>query len=82
MLIHLLYEQLTPKALEKLAKKFNCSQGSTTITVSMPKDNIRYMLGAGCELRNIGDEEKTKFFRNEVVACAIYKAVVLRSRRK
>lgn len=65
---HLLYDQLVPKALDKIARKFNCSLYPTKITISKPKDNIRYMPGAGWELRSSGHEEENKVVRNEVVA--------------
>lgn len=65
---HLLYDQLIPKALDKLAAKFKCSLGSAMIAISKPKDNIRYKRGSGWELRTKGEEEKIKVVRNEVVA--------------
>lgn len=65
---HLLYDQLIPKALDKLAIKFKCSISPAMITTSKPKDSIRYKRGAGWELRTRGEEEKIKVVRNEVVA--------------
>ena len=65
---HLLYDQLIPKALDKLAAKFKCSLGPALIAISKPKDNIRYKRGSGWELRTKGEEEKIKVVRNEVVA--------------
>ncbi|MEI2635815.1 MAG: hypothetical protein V9E92_03010 [Methylotenera sp.] len=65
---HLLYDQLIPKALDKLAIKFKCSISPAMITTSKPKDSIRYKRGAGWELRTRCEEEKIKVVRNEVVA--------------
>jgi hypothetical protein len=71
---HLLYDQLVPKALDKLARKFNCSLYPTKITISKPKDNIHYMHGAGWELRTKDDAEEIKFVRNKVVALRYLKS--------
>lgn len=65
---HLLYEQLIPKALDKLAIKFKCSIGTASIMISQPNDDIHYRRGAGWELRTRGQDDKVKFVRNEVVA--------------
>lgn len=64
----LLYDQLIPKALDKLAAKFKCSVCQAMITISKPKDNVRYKRGAGWELHTKGEEDKIKVIRNEVVA--------------
>lgn len=65
---HLLYDQLIPKVLDKLAAKFKCSIEPAMITTSKSKDNIRYKRGAGWELRTRGEDEKVKVVKNEVVA--------------
>lgn len=70
----LLYDQLIPKALGKLASKFDCSLGFSTITISKPKDNIRRMRDAGWELRSSVEEEKINIVKNEVVALRYLKS--------
>lgn len=65
---HLLYDQLIPKSLAKLASKFKCHLGSATITISKPNDTIRYRSGAGWELRHHGQNDNIKIVKNEVVA--------------
>lgn len=61
----MLYDQLIPKSLDKLASNFKCSQGSTMIACRKPKESIRYRRGLGWELRS---NEDVKIIRNEVVA--------------
>ncbi len=65
---HLLYEQLIPKALDKLATKFKCSLGLARIMITKPKDNIRYQRGACWEIHTRGQDATVKVVRNEVVA--------------
>lgn len=64
----LLYDQLIPKALAKLADKFQCHLGSAIIKISKPNDSIRYKRGLGWELHTQSQNEKTKIIKNEVVA--------------
>lgn len=65
---HLLYDQLIPKSLAKLASKFKCHLGSAMIAISEPKETIRYRRGAGWELRGHGQDADIKIIKNEVVA--------------
>jgi len=65
---HLLYDQLIPKALAKLADKFNCSLDLANIEVSKPTDTIRFKNGTGWELRKQGKNDDVQIIRNQVVA--------------
>lgn len=65
---HLLYDQLIPKTLAKLADKFNCSLDLANIEVSKPTDTIRFKNGTGWELRKQGKNDDVQIIRNQVVA--------------
>ncbi len=71
---HLLYDQLIPKALAKLADKFNCSLDLANIEVSKPTDTIRYKNGTGWELRKQGKNDDVQIIRNQVVAMRYLKS--------
>lgn len=64
----ILYDQLIPKALAKLASRFQCGLAECSIVVSRPQDQIRYRRDAGWELREIGQQNDLKVIRNKVVA--------------
>lgn len=64
---HLLYDQLIPKVLAKLADKFNCSLNLATIVVSKPTDSMQYKKGTGWELRKHGKDD-VQIIKNKVVA--------------
>jgi hypothetical protein len=64
----LLYDQLIPKALAKLAARFDCSLESAKIAVSQPTDTLRYQNGTGWELRKQGKDEDIQIIKNQVVA--------------
>ena len=63
-----LYDQLIPKALAKLAARFDCSLESAKIAVSQPTDTLRYQNGTGWELRKQGKDEDIQIIKNQVVA--------------
>lgn len=65
---HLLYDQLIPKALAKLAAKFKCSLEPGLILISKPTDTIRFKSGTGWELRKQGKDEDIQIIKNQVVA--------------
>lgn len=65
---HLLYDQLVPKALAKLAAKFKCIQEPAMIAISQPNDTIRFKSGVGWELRKQGTDEEIQIIKNQVVA--------------
>ena len=64
----LLYDQLIPKALAKLAAKFKCTLQAAMIVISKPTDNIRYKNGVGWELRKHGNNDEIQIIKNQVVA--------------
>lgn len=64
----LLYDQLIPKALAKLAAKFNCTLEPTMIAVSKPTDSMRYKRGTGWELRQYGKSDDVQIIKNQEVA--------------
>ncbi len=70
---YLLYDQLIPKALAKLADKFKCSLVLASIEVSKPTDTIRYKNGSGWELRDQGKNNDVRIIRNQVVAMCYLK---------
>ena len=65
---YLLYDQLIPKALAKLATKFKCSLEPGMILISKPTDTIRFKNGTGWELRKLGKNEYIQIIKNQVVA--------------
>ncbi len=65
---HLLYDQLIPKALDKLATKFKCTLERGMILISKPTDTIRFKSGTGWELRKQGTDEDIQIIKNQVVA--------------
>lgn len=65
---HLLYDQLIPKALAKLAAKFKCTLEPGMILISKPTDTIRFRRGTGWELSKQGTSEDIQIIKNQVVA--------------
>ncbi|MGZ8258052.1 MAG: hypothetical protein ACXWTR_02630 [Methylotenera sp.] len=65
---HLLYDQLIPKALAKLATKFKCTLEQGMILISIPTDSIRYKRGTGWELSKQGKNDDIQIIQNQVVA--------------
>lgn len=65
---HILYDQLIPKALDKLAIKFQCTLEPGMILTSKPTDTIRFKSGTGWELRKQGKDEDIQIIKNQVVA--------------
>jgi hypothetical protein len=64
----LLYDQLIPKALAKLAAKFKCTFEPAMIMISQPTDTIRFKSGIGWELHKPGTDEDIQIIKNQVVA--------------
>lgn len=64
----LLYDQLIPKALAKLAAKFKCTLEPAMIMISQPTDTIRFKSGIGWELHKPGTDEGIQIIKNQVVA--------------
>ena len=65
---HLLYDQLIPKVLDKLATKFKCTLESAMIMISQPTDTMRFKSGIGWELHKQGKDEDIQIIKNQVVA--------------
>lgn len=65
---YLLYDQLIPKALAKLAAKFKCILEPAMISISKPTDSLRFKSGIGWELRKQGTDEDIQIVKNQVVA--------------
>lgn len=65
---YLLYDQLIPKALEKIAAKFKCNLTQSNITTSTPKHTLRYRSAVGWELKPSVKGEMETVVRNEEVA--------------
>ena len=65
---YLLYDQLIPKALEKIAAKFKCNLSQSTITTSTPKHTLRNLRDGGWELNSSVKGELETVIRNEEVA--------------
>lgn len=65
---HLLYDQLIPKALEKLASKFKCLLVESTIITSQPKHRLKKLGSSGWEMRARIDDELPTLIKNETVA--------------
>lgn len=64
----LLYDQLIPKALAKLAAKFKCTLEPAMIRISKPTDSLRFKSGIGWELRKQGTNEDIQIIKNQAVA--------------
>ena len=65
---YILYDQLIPKALEKIAAKFKCNLTQSTITTSTPKHTLRYRGAVGWELKPSVKGELETIVSNEEVA--------------
>ena len=65
---HLLYDQLIPKALEKIASKFKCNLSQSTITTSTPKHTLSNRGAGGWELKSSVKGELETVLKNEEVA--------------
>ena len=65
---HLLYDQLIPKALAKLAVKFKCTLEPAMISISKPTDSLRFKSGVGWQFHKQGTDEEIQIIKNQVVA--------------